>query len=288
MTYRNNLGQARLGWRNNVNPNLQELMLDTYNNTTAAYSLRKLNSNYNGPAIRVIRSIDNLEQDIYFLNNELDVNSLSTFCFGFNGYITKWYDQSGNNYHAEQIVLNGQPQIYDSINGIITTNGKYAIKFNGQELTGTQFLINPIPNFTSTLSVFGVSKITNTGQNVYFGNYNDSSYGTGLGIVNGAVRIQNINNTNRSYAGQIFTTNFALETFIRDISNNWTWYEQSVSKGTKSIGGEMNLRSIGARAGSSVRIYSDAYLCELLYYSSDESLNRNAIETNINNYYTIY
>jgi len=57
-----------------------KLLLDTYPNASAAYSLRKLSSSYQGPAIRVRRSSDNQEQDIYFdsLSN-LDTNSLTSF-----------------------------------------------------------------------------------------------------------------------------------------------------------------------------------------------------------------
>ena len=57
-----------------------KLLLDTYPNAAAAYSLRKLSTSYQGPAIRVRRSSDNQEQDIYFdsLSN-LDTNSLTSF-----------------------------------------------------------------------------------------------------------------------------------------------------------------------------------------------------------------
>jgi len=44
--------------------------------STGAYSLRKLRSAYTGSAIRVRRSSDSTEQDIGFVNNELDTVSL--------------------------------------------------------------------------------------------------------------------------------------------------------------------------------------------------------------------
>lgn len=275
------MARVRVGIRKGSLSN--SLLLDLNGGEIAAYSLRKLKASYTGPVIRVRRSIDNSELDIYYLNNTLDYISLSVFCYGFNGYVVKWYDQSGNGYHAQQAVLNNQPKIYDSIEGLVKINGNYSIKFDGI----SSQLIQEIPEFTSTTSLFGVSKITNLTQNTYWGNYNDSSYGSCLGIVNGSTRIQNINNTYRNYSEK-FTTNFALETFIRDISNNWTWYEQSTSKGTKTLAGGMNLTSIGARYGASARLWSDAYLCELIYYPIDKSLERIDIENNINSHYNIY
>ena len=72
-------------------------LLDTYPNAAAAYSLRKLRSAYTGYAIRVRRSSDNTEQDIGFSSTfGLDTSSLTSFCGAGNGFVTTWYDQSGN------------------------------------------------------------------------------------------------------------------------------------------------------------------------------------------------
>ena len=72
------------------------LLLDTYPSAAVAYSLRKLRTDYSGNAIRVRRSSDNAEQDFGFSGNDLDTASLLTFCGACNGFITTWYDQSGN------------------------------------------------------------------------------------------------------------------------------------------------------------------------------------------------
>jgi hypothetical protein len=67
-------------------------LLDTYSGAAAAYSLRLLRSAYTGDAIRVRRASDNTEQNIGFVNNELDTSSLTSFCSGTNGFVTTWYD----------------------------------------------------------------------------------------------------------------------------------------------------------------------------------------------------
>lgn len=72
------INQVRVGWRPYVN--LSAKLLDTYANSTAAYSLRKLLSTYTGSAIRVRRSLDNTEQNIAFdSNGELNTVVLSNF-----------------------------------------------------------------------------------------------------------------------------------------------------------------------------------------------------------------
>ena len=72
------------------------LLLDTYTGASAAYSLRLLRTAYTGNCIRVRRSSDNAEQDFAFVSNDLDTASLLTFCGVGNGFVTTWYDQSGN------------------------------------------------------------------------------------------------------------------------------------------------------------------------------------------------
>lgn len=70
-------------------------LLDNFTTATGAFSLRKLSKDYVGPAIRVRRSSDNTESDIYFTQSGLlDTISLSGFVGNNSGYITKWYDQS--------------------------------------------------------------------------------------------------------------------------------------------------------------------------------------------------
>jgi len=78
-------------------------LLDLYPSAAAAYSVRKLRTAYTGSAIRVRRSSDNTEQNIGFtaLGN-LDDSALTTFCSGTNGFVTTWYDQSGNANNAVQ------------------------------------------------------------------------------------------------------------------------------------------------------------------------------------------
>ena len=55
------------------------LLLDSFPTQGAAFSLRKLRTNYTGNCLRVRRSDTNTEQDIGFVNNFLDTASIQTF-----------------------------------------------------------------------------------------------------------------------------------------------------------------------------------------------------------------
>lgn len=67
----------------------------------AAYSMRKITAGYSGPGIEVTRISDNATLDIGFdpYSNLLDTLTLQNFCAGTSGYMTKWYDQTGNGVH---------------------------------------------------------------------------------------------------------------------------------------------------------------------------------------------
>jgi hypothetical protein len=116
-------------------------VLDTLgiNNGAAVYSLRLLDADYADKAtkaIRVRRSITPLgetetERDIGFTaSGELDTAALLLFVGTGNGFVTTWYDQSGNGRNATQTDQTKQPRIVS--NGAIETqNGRPAPRFDG-------------------------------------------------------------------------------------------------------------------------------------------------------------
>ena len=89
----------------------------------AAYSLRLMSSCYYGKAIRVRRSIDNATMDIGFTaQGDLDTTSLKSFIGNNSGYVTVWYDQSGNAKNATQTSEQNQPRIIN--NGVLDLFGE--------------------------------------------------------------------------------------------------------------------------------------------------------------------
>jgi hypothetical protein len=66
-----------------------EFLLDTHPGATAAFSLRKLRSNYTGPAIKVRRSLDDAELDIGFNSaGNLDTVALMNFVGSSSGFVS--------------------------------------------------------------------------------------------------------------------------------------------------------------------------------------------------------
>ena len=93
-----------------------------------AFALRKVNANYNGALIQVRRSRDNATLDIY--PNQfglLDIKSMQDFCPTGNGFVTTWYDQSGNGYNISNGTAINQPRIItngelETMNGVPCMN----------------------------------------------------------------------------------------------------------------------------------------------------------------------
>lgn len=83
---------------------------DAIPSIAALYAMRRALSDYTGPILRLRRDSDNTEQDIgYVANGDLDTAALASWLGEANGYITTWYDQSGNANHATQATAAAQP-----------------------------------------------------------------------------------------------------------------------------------------------------------------------------------
>jgi hypothetical protein len=82
-----------------------------------------------GTVVRVRRSSDNTEQD--FTAKQIDSGALETWVgAGNDGFVTTWYDQSGNGNDATQATASSQPKIVDT-GALVTENGKAALDFDG-------------------------------------------------------------------------------------------------------------------------------------------------------------
>ena len=109
--------------------------LDKTGNPTAtpvvAFSVRQLSSAYTGNCMQVRRSSDNTTQTIGFTTaGDLDTTTLKTFVGTGTGYVSIWYDQSGNGYNATQTPIADQPTIMTS--GVINReNGQPSVYTSG-------------------------------------------------------------------------------------------------------------------------------------------------------------
>jgi hypothetical protein len=255
-------------------------LLDLYPNAQAAYSLRRLRGGYSGNAIRVRRT--NLdEMDIGFdSNDELDTAALLAFTGTGalnNGFITTWYDQSGNGRNATQTTAIKQPQLVSS-GSVILENGKPSINFIGANLcrldssTGwnytTSFTVTRFytrPSFAYIYNAPGTNKVLydNGGYTIYINN--DLSSGINPSFINQDLIYALFNGS----SSQIKIDNNSLITG---------------SVGAFTANGVI----IGIAASNNIGSAFNGTMQEFIFYSSNQSSNRSGIETNINSFYSIY
>jgi len=257
--------------------NIGPLLLDAFPNAAAAYSLRKLRDLYTGSAIRVRRSSDNTEQNIGFVSGNLDTTALTSFCSGTNGFVTTWYDQSGNAYNATQPTAANQPQIVSSGSVLVDANNKPQLT-----LGGSRFL-----NVNSSLTInqpFTPVVVAEPVQAAAFEFLFDS---TGLN------RITTFSFTDQKpaiFAGITLTGSSThtraqhLYFSIYNTTNSFLFLDNvQVISGNAGVNNYGNITLGFPGGGSSIGKSS-----EYIFYPSNQSSNRSGIQTNINSYYAIY
>ncbi|MFN7225787.1 MAG: arabinofuranosidase catalytic domain-containing protein [Holosporales bacterium] len=115
-----------------VSRRLRAGVLDGVSGIAAAYGLRRLLSGYVGPLVRVRRSSDNAEADIFSADYAgLDTQGLLTFTAAADAFVSRWYDQSGNGRNVIQSLATRQPRLV--ISGLLQTDSgsRPALNFRG-------------------------------------------------------------------------------------------------------------------------------------------------------------
>ena len=265
---------------NTPTPSSVVLLLDTYP-SLLAYSLRKLRSAYSGSAIRVRRESDNAEQDIGFVNNQLDTSALTSFVGSSSGRITKWYNQgsTGDVDNFNQTSSGSQPFIISS--GVTYTAGtlnKPTLYFNG----GVDFNTSGATAFGAQNNATGFVVGQRTG-------------GSNPGMFLGANTFKlDLSSSSFQFdtGGTKITGSFGTDwntytqgAFIRGNSNKA--YIKKVQSGTSNNNAATNLGTLTLRSGtrSTFDLFLTGYVGEIIIYSTDESSNLNTISDNQINYY---
>jgi hypothetical protein len=265
------------------------LLLDDYSNAAAAYSLRKLDKDYTGNAIRVRRSNDNTEQNIGFTaSGDLDTASLKTFVGANSGFVTTWYDQSGNARNATQTTAANQPRVVNA--GTVERQGsRPTVSFDGSNdnfditnfavnITYSIYYIHKRPS-TSTRAVYLSGNVTPAGA-ALFAHWSDNNiYIQYLRSGNGFYKtVTGGNNTTTFNLLEGYTTGSSQSVYLNNSS-------LSLSSELTFLAGTINWNAIGKYSNAN---FASGTSSEIILYHSDQSSNRSGINTNINTYYSIY
>jgi hypothetical protein len=269
-------------------------LLDLYPSAAAAYSLRKLRAAYTGSAIRVRRASDNTEQNIGFVNNVLDTSSLTSFCSGTNGFVTTWYDQSGNGRNATQTTAANQPQIVSG-GSVLLYNGKPTLKFDGINDS-----MNNLISFGANLSVYYVTE--RIAAPAAGGYQNDLGIGSSNGTDRGGIHYINPSLKGASFAfystyswydgdGTYGATNYKyLINFELTSSVGMSIYQNNALEKALTTSGTMPTDAQGLYIANDPKYnrFGNMNWCELIMWNTNQATNRSAINTNMNSFYSIY
>ena len=270
------------------------LLLDLYPSASVAYSLRKLRTAYSGSAIRVRRSSDNTEQDIGFTGNDLNTTALTTFVGAGNGFVTTWYDQSGNIRNATQTTQANQPQIVVS-GTVLTQSGKPIMKFtaNSQVLNTNAFALSA--NRTYVMTLYNLTNVTSS-YKVYLG----AQAGGVDAFVNGIVGQFGASSIAQSFIGSGLSSNvvgvnamagnayFLLGAYIQGSSQHQHYRNGALNAQNTSLAISPTTNTQVNSIMFSITNGNDLRTNEAIIWNSYQSTNRVGIETNINTYYAIY
>jgi|AOAMet1_04_M0_20_1038515.scaffolds.fasta_scaffold03759_2 hypothetical protein len=285
--------------------------LDDYPNAKAAYSLRKLSSTYAGSCIRVRRLADNAEQDIGFVDYELDTASLTTFIGGDTGFVTTWYNQSptssGDNANNSTAIyqpmiidrgvlqtVGGKPAIYCGANAVLyagdTTTFKYLHDGTIRSSTVTVMQTASVLSGLKFLWLTGTSGGGSIQAQMYFS-------GTSIRqqIKNGPGQINNTGPTNSVSTSSDY---LVWQTFD---GGNPTPSEKIIMSLNAGSDIATNTGSFTpSTANSTLRMHlfnyrypqvgygTNGYCQEMIFWNDNYTADKSAISGNINSYYGIY
>jgi len=209
------------------------------------------------------------------VNDEFYIKNLTITRITSDALVTTWYDQSGNGNNATQATASAQPKIV-SVGSTILENGKACVQWNG----GTEYLASSFGTaYSQPNTIFVTANKTNHDGYLFDGlngtqrhaqGNNDWIFaGTTLGVA-----------YPYSVLGSqvLFTANFnSVSTAY--INSNQT---ATGNAGTNALSGF----HLGNRNVPLTPLTGN--IQELIFYPTDELTNRTNIESNINDFYSIY
>jgi hypothetical protein len=198
-----------------------------------------------------------------------------------SGHVVTWYDQSGNNNHAEQTTEASQPKVVD---GGVLADG---LKFDGaQFLTTTDYAVSLSQN---SASVFSVTDATTA--RYILTEADVASYSSNF--IYGGNSLSGVDDSTLWVNGSLFGSPFISTSSVNGFDFDGTNFQaygngaESGTSGTATVNAEVNgFTRIGSDAhATSPSSFYTGTMAEIICYKSDQSLKRKAIESNMADYY---
>lgn len=261
-------------------------ILDAFPNASVAYSLRKLSSSYSGPCLQVWYNGPggSTPTDIGFTSSGfLDTAALKAFVGPYNGYVYKWYDQSGNGVDAiDSSGTNSSGELIDSLGTLVKMNGVVAIK---QDQSLKVMNMTTSVTFVSCFAVVKVdaAKTVNVllaNETAAGGPYETYLYGTAIGgALFGGYDGVNTRSSSNTLSRNLLYWNIVSSAIY--FSKNGS----SVTGGG-AFASSMPINKIFGRSINNLNM--SGRIQEIIVYPFEQSVNKPFIESNINSFWSIY
>ena len=262
-------------------------LLNKFGGAAAAYSLRRLGP-YGGPVVEVRRSSDSTTQD--FTASQILNGDLEAFCGVGDGFVSTWYDQSGNANNATQATTTSQPKIVDA--GALVTGGldfdgvDDSLGLTGLSLTSTgwsSFVKWNADSFATDMAIFRCRPLGSAPGIAGIIPLETASSKFSLNILEDdsaeAIAINSVSfgalSTSTDYLNTTIFTSSAVDLWTNSSQETYTNDPLGATTIPISTVGVTQIY-IGTSDGSTRPF--NGKICEVILYDSDQTANRAAIE----------
>ena len=263
-------------------------ILDTYTLSKVAFSLRRLSTLYTGNLIKVRESLGGSEIDIgYNSGNALDVGALLAHVGSGDGFVTTWFDQSGNGSDAAQATAANQFQIV--ANGVVNlSNGMPSLLVSP---SAPQRMDTGVVSESAERSQFCVIEKVGTGIPPYDSIYlqNTPPY-MQVYVPNASTTFNYYNGANEELSGAVFTLNTQQLINSNQGSASGNVYLNGVNQVsiTPPIAGATGNLTAPIVLGGFGSNGMEGNMSEYINWEGDRSSDRLGIEANIKSFYNTF
>jgi len=277
---------------------------DNFAGVTAYYSLRRFTRGDDNNAIRVRRSSDDTEQDIGFdANGDLDTTALLAFVGTGgtdNGFVTTWYDQTGNGNDATNATSTEQPLVVSG--GSVVTLDGYACLDGDLGAGDTMLQASNVIDSVGDVAIFSTYALKTDGtvaNQITFEIGNGTSthrihdtLGRG-GAGTFGIDIRGTTNYDFGNATGVAVDDIYLNSILSETNGFYINGTQQTSDNAVRSGSTVDALTLFNRGGGAFP-YKGKFF-EFIFFDSDQSSNRGTvtagggtgIEGNINTYFDI-